>query len=234
MEIKFDVKPNILEYKRKMLFVNPQRILPSAYTKCDYLETIGYDTRIDTGVAGDDTTLQFAGEIEILNFISYASLFNNWRSGNYKLWRLILPEQKTNNFLIAGTYHEISRVVYLGPHTFEDQNLPFRFTFLLKYQYIEIIDSNGTKYTRESNYEDDGRLENSDNIALGSQSVSMGGTTDGFKSRFYSFKIYKQGKLVRNYKPCVRKSDNKPGFYDLVNQTFNPSIGSQDFIAGND
>lgn len=235
LEIVFNIKPNILEYKRKELFVNPQNVLPSAYIGYDYLETRGNNTRIDTGIAGNDTSLQFIGEAEILTFTSYASLFNNWKSGNYKFWRLILPEKNTYDYLIAGTYYEMSRAIYLGSsHTFEDQNLPFRFTFLLKYQYIEVIDSNGTKYVRDASTTDDGRLENSDNIALGSQSVSMGGDTDGFKSRFYSFKIYKQGKLVRNYKPCVRKSDNKPGFYDLVNQTFNPSIGSKDFIAGND
>lgn len=233
IKITFNVEPNILEYKRKMLFINPQKILPSAYIGYDYLETIGYDARIDTGIAGNDTSLQFIGEAEILTFTGYASLFNNWKSGDYKLWRLILPEKNTYNYLIAGTYYETSRATYLGSYTFEDQNLPFRFTFLLKYQYIEVIDSNGTKYTREASATDDGRLENSDNIALGSQAVSMGGEAGGFKSRFYSFKIYKQGKLVRNYKPCVRKSDNKPGFYDLVNQTFNPSIGSKDFIAGN-
>ena len=66
LEIVFNIKPNILEYKRKELFVNPQNVLPSAYIGYDYLETRGNNTRIDTGIAGNDTSLQFIGEAEIL------------------------------------------------------------------------------------------------------------------------------------------------------------------------
>mgnify|MGYP007122046486 CR=1 FL=1 len=72
------------------------------------------------------------------------------------------------------------------------------------------------------------------NICIGSVSTT---NTSGYatKARFYgSFKIFKQNELIRDYYPCVRLSDNTAGFFDVVNRTFNPSIGSVDFIAGND
>ena len=39
-------------------------------------------------------------------------------------------------------------------------------------------------------------------------------------TKMWSFKIYEQGVLWRNYVPCIRDSDNMPGWYDTVNKTF--------------
>ncbi len=39
-------------------------------------------------------------------------------------------------------------------------------------------------------------------------------------SRVYRFKMYDNGVLVRNYIPCLRTADNKPGLYDLVSNEF--------------
>lgn len=39
-------------------------------------------------------------------------------------------------------------------------------------------------------------------------------------TKMWSFKIYEQGVLLRNYVPCIRDSDNMPGWYDTVNKTF--------------
>lgn len=49
----------------------------------------------------------------------------------------------------------------------------------------------------------------------------------------YSFNIYRDDQLIREYVPCYRKSDNKTGLYDLVTDTF---IESQvdEFELGND
>lgn len=50
----------------------------------------------------------------------------------------------------------------------------------------------------------------------------------------YSCKIYDNNNLVRDFVPCYRKSDNKIGFYDLVNDTFYVNIGTGEFIKGSD
>lgn len=42
------------------------------------------------------------------------------------------------------------------------------------------------------------------------------------------------GTITLNFVPCYRKSDNKAGFYELVNRDFYPSEGASDYIAGPD
>lgn len=47
----------------------------------------------------------------------------------------------------------------------------------------------------------------------------------------YSVKMIKSGKLIRNFIPCVRKADSKPGMYDTVTKTFYTSSGTGEFIV---
>ena len=37
---------------------------------------------------------------------------------------------------------------------------------------------------------------------------------------------------IEKFIPCVRKSDNKAGFYGIISNSFFPSNGNEDFIAG--
>ena len=53
-------------------------------------------------------------------------------------------------------------------------------------------------------------------------------------SRVYSMKIQKNNTLILNFIPCRRKSDNKPGMYDTVTQTFFTNQGTGEFICGPD
>ena len=46
----------------------------------------------------------------------------------------------------------------------------------------------------------------------------------------YDCKLYDGGSLVRNFIPCIRKSDNKPGMYDTVSKTFYTNAGTGEFI----
>lgn len=53
--------------------------------------------------------------------------------------------------------------------------------------------------------------------------------------RFYSVKLYdSNGGLIRNFIPCFRINDNKPGMYDVVNDVFYTGTGSSGgLIVGN-
>lgn len=53
-----------------------------------------------------------------------------------------------------------------------------------------------------------------------------------FVGKIYSFKIYNNDILVFDGVPCYRKSDNVAGLYDLVNNTFYTSQGTENFIVG--
>lgn len=77
----------------------------------------------------------------------------------------------------------------------------------------------------------------SDNIGLFGfiYNGQLGGTSAGeyMTGKFYSFKIYDNGTLVRDFVPCTRDSDSKVGMYDIVNDVFYTSPNSYNFTAGN-
>ena len=54
------------------------------------------------------------------------------------------------------------------------------------------------------------------------------------KMKIYHSEIKDDNILVRNLIPCRRKSDNKPGMYDTVSQTFFTNQGTGEFICGPD
>lgn len=64
--------------------------------------------------------------------------------------------------------------------------------------------------------------------------MDTSGSMDGQKGgqRIQNTKIYDNGTIVRNFIPCYRKSDMKPGMYDTVNGVFYTNAGSGEFILG--
>lgn len=52
------------------------------------------------------------------------------------------------------------------------------------------------------------------------------------RMKLYYMKIYDSNTLVRDFVPCVRERDSKPGLYDLVNNVFYTNIGSDEFLIG--
>lgn len=50
-------------------------------------------------------------------------------------------------------------------------------------------------------------------------------------AKTFSSKIWKNGTLIQNLIPCIRKSDNKPGMYDTVSKTFYTNAGTGEFIV---
>ena len=67
------------------------------------------------------------------------------------------------------------------------------------------------------------------------QSGTLGGTSAGeyMTGRFYSFKIYDNGTLVRDLVPC-KNSSNVYGMYDIVGDSFYNSPNSYLFSGGSD
>ena len=52
------------------------------------------------------------------------------------------------------------------------------------------------------------------------------------KARVYYFKLYNDTTIVRNFVPCIRTSDSKPGLYDTINSTFYTNAGTGEFLYG--
>ena len=59
-------------------------------------------------------------------------------------------------------------------------------------------------------------------------------TQEHWYGRLYSFQIYDNGTLVRDFVPCIRANDDMVGLYDIVNDVFYypPNSSSHHFIAG--
>lgn len=66
--------------------------------------------------------------------------------------------------------------------------------------------------------------------------LSNNGSVDSrkFVGKIFEFVISEDGQLIRNFIPCYRKSDNKPGMYDLVSKTLFTNQGTNEFIVGAD
>ena len=54
-------------------------------------------------------------------------------------------------------------------------------------------------------------------------------TSSGFIGNLYRLTIKENDVIVRDYIPCYRKSDSKPGLYDIVNKQFYTNAGSGEF-----
>lgn len=73
----------------------------------------------------------------------------------------------------------------------------------------------------------------SSTVALGVFASANGDQRYGYSIapfRIYSFKIYENDALEVDLRPALRLSDNKPGFYDVINDDFYPSLTSTDFV----
>ena len=52
------------------------------------------------------------------------------------------------------------------------------------------------------------------------------------KMKLYKCKIYDDEEIVRNFIPCIRKEDNKPGLFDTINNEFYINNGTGEFLYG--
>lgn len=68
---------------------------------------------------------------------------------------------------------------------------------------------------------------------MSTRSILVAGTVHGnsIPAKTYSSKMIKNGVVVQNLIPCVRKSDSKPGMYDTVSKTFYTNSGTGEFIV---
>ena len=60
-------------------------------------------------------------------------------------------------------------------------------------------------------------------------SRASGATSSIISGRCYNFSIYENGVLVRDYIPCLRKGDEVPGLYDIINGEFYSNVGFGNF-----
>lgn len=70
-------------------------------------------------------------------------------------------------------------------------------------------------------------------INAGSQNYYVFGRGDyAYPCRIWYHWIAVNGTKAFNLVPCYRKSDNKPGMYDIINDTFYTNAGTGEFVLG--
>lgn len=74
------------------------------------------------------------------------------------------------------------------------------------------------------------------NIKIGIFKLGNGGNlwhSSGAQSaKLYSYKLSKNGTLIKNFVPCYRESDSEVGLYDTISRTFQENAGTGDFSSG--
>lgn len=100
---------------------------------------------------------------------------------------------------------------------------------------IVTIDGSTAKMQLDSGTESSGTWSGSIDHAPAIFASNRGsGTLGSFSAyKFRELKIYENDILIHHYYPCYRKSDNEPGIYDVITNTFLTNDGTGDFICGN-
>lgn len=195
--------------------------LPPIYKKCDYLQAQGDRAVIDTGVAGDNDYLSFAFKFNVDRFIAYRGFFTNYASETANCWRL--SEGGSSGYIF-------------NVNTKTGSSTPYSYgSFLNKDTEVILDKSRLIVYTGGNTWIKEASITagTANNTTIYINSSRRTARTNDDVIKWYYFKISDNGVLIRNYIPCIRNKDNKAGFYDTVNHTFNPSIGTAEFIAGN-
>lgn len=196
--------------------------LPAEYQRVGYLQSEGDRAVIDTGVSGDNDNLAFDFCFNLNQFVSYRGFFTNYVSEAANCWRMSEASSATSILYCMNTKTGSSAYItatYIGKKTTVQMD---------KTTVTVSTDDNtvsGTIPTAE------GTVNNATIYINSSRRYSQ---TREDVIKWYYFRISDNGVLIRNYIPVVRKADNKAGFYDIVNRTFNPSTGTEEFTAGND
>ena len=217
-------------------------LVPSQYQLVEYIQSSGTQY-INTGYYWQHENIEIFYDGTVITNSSAQSLFGNEE----------YTASSGTNRNFSGIPHGSngSYAIYLGSGTVGNVSVTLgtRFTLGIKtttsknvsvYKNDEkIIDRtySGTVMTKNGAYLSSTTSNTVGNVFIfanhnSSRGSSNGGTQIISAMRLYSFKMYDNGVLVRNFVPCYRVSDNVAGLYDTVGNTFYTNAGSGTFTVG--
>ena len=217
----------IREAKRRVYqFMSSGEVLPPEYQKVDWIENYYSQASLKvTGIEFDDPTMVIDFTMKMLVRSNYIQPFGNYYNEQTRCWRICQFLASDTN--LRGVWVTFGRRragasprLDIVPEGEDMLNKKINYNF----EYGKVTSKYG-------NYVATATADATLDYPMSTSTFMIG--RDG-RNRFYHFKIMSKGKIIRNYIPCYRKSDNKVGFYDTVNHTFNPSTGSKEFTCGND
>lgn len=209
-------------------------LLPKGYTKLNYIESTG-NQYIDTGYYWTSETVQIVMDAYITSNASNQSLFGNEEpyEGSNRYFAII-PHGSNGSFNIYTGTGSVT-IVSTGLNTrftLDCSTAGNKLTTKLNGTQISSVAYSGTIKTYANSLSTDaskGKIyifanHNSKNNGAG-PTQNIGGM------RLYSFKMYDNGVMVRNFIPC-KNASGEIGLYDMVYDNFYKSPQGTAFTAG--
>ena len=194
--------------------------IPSEYQEVEYIQGTS-NARIDTGVQGNNDDLVISGKVYLNKFSAYQGFFGNYIDEDHNTSRLIL-DASANGAVIVDINRRVANSSAPGVGFYAGNVGEF------KVSKTKLI-FNGTEYSYGGV---NNATANDTNILLNVANPASTTSNSELYRRWYYFRINDGDTALRNYIPCYRKSDNKPGMYDTITNQFFASSGTEEFTAG--
>ena len=209
-------------------FVNATEIeygeakVPAEYQEVEYIESTGTQW-IDTNCAQSNNKLKYVFDIVVGNTAyQYGNVFAGSWSGSSVSMDIIYYEYGVKQLLVQ--YPNVSNKVIIDPYT-----TPTRIEGYIENNNGTIsIDINGVEYSAQT-----ANTMNSLPIYLFAQNHN-GVAEQLCDGKIYSFQIYANEILARDFVPCYRIADGVIGLYDRVGNQFYTNDGTGTFLKGAD
>jgi hypothetical protein len=193
-----------------MIEIYDDEILPSEYTQVDYIANNGLQYINTNYKTTKNTTIKAKFMPTGVNSRNSISIYANQDSNTDSSFRL---------FSIGSILYAAS-----GGNRAETSNAGFVINTL-----YEIEHSNTSLTINNTQRATSGGNKFVSDLRLMGDAFDSGYV---FIGKLYSFKIYENDILTRDFIPCYRNSDNEVGLYDIVNGVFYTNAGTGSFSYG--
>jgi prepilin-type N-terminal cleavage/methylation domain-containing protein len=212
------------------------------YTKLEYIQSTGTQY-IDTGYYWQHENIEIDFDGTVITNSSNQSLFGNEEykesSGLLRNFSGVAHGSNGNYGIYIGDGNKGTILTTIGTRfnlkikttsdknlkVYKDDNLSLNLT------YTGTVMAKQNAYVQSSNQGDIGNI-----FIFANHNTSRGTTSDAIQNigrmKLYSFKMYDDDVLVRNFVPCKRNRDNEIGLYDEVNDVFYTNSGTGTFEYG--
>lgn len=192
----------------------PQGFPTSEYCQVEWLESTGTQW-IDTDTV-TTSNLQLDLEFQLTNnAVQDTRLFGTQSVGQYYN---IYCGDRANNIKGYNKINTSNSWTAFGP---KDQN---KHTIIYnRYSDRKCLFDGVVKFTM------------SEDSTTGTQKAKLfasHGSSAKAQMKLYVCKLYNSGTLIKNFIPCYRRSDMKPGLYDIVGRKFYTNQGTGEFLLG--
>lgn len=188
--------------------------LPTEYQEVEYLESTGEAQWIDVGFPITDTlSMELTFSAVTSTSGKYYMGFYSGNMGDFYIYNSVAKFQAVYGCnYIGATGNPVDTIKHTYYFAFENGNA--------------VVRENGNIIISVTKFDP---LRTNRHIRIAGTNY-----TDQNKVRTYAYKAFNGENKVADFVPCYRKSDNKPGMYDLVTNQLFTNAGTVEFLVGSD